>query len=171
MGAQKVVRAEQAFGLPGVIAKGYHQLFAAREAIAVGDNVEVGYFVRIKDNGKEGTEVEGAKTLNSTQPVLGVVVLDHYVNSNDLTFKYKNGDQILVQLKGYQYLMVDKKANTNNTTPKTGMKIFISETDGKMKFSTSASEGGFTDTGWVVSKGVSTDITNDGETIIEISNL
>lgn len=167
---QKVVRAEQAFALPGTIIKGYHQFFASTEAIAVGDNVEVGYFVRVKSGGKKG-EVEGAKGLNSSQPIMGVVVADHYVNSLGEIFKYPNGSDILVQIKGYQVIMVDKKSSTGNTTPETGMKIWVKNDDGSLKFSTLDTETDYTDSGWRVSKGVEADITVDGQTVIEISNL
>lgn len=167
---QKVVRAEQAFSLPGTIIKGYHQFFASTEAIATGDKVEVGYFVRNKTGAKKG-EVEGARGTSSTEPIIGVVVGDHYINSLGEIFKYPNGSDILVQVKGYQAIMVDKKASTGNTTPTTGMKVWVSESDGSMKFSTAATETGYTNSGWTVSKGVEADITVDGQTVIEISNL
>ena len=148
MSFQKQVNANQALGNVGQISKAHHSFLNVIPAIAADEFVKVGSFVQSKAAATNENEVIGASGKQITGSILGVVVRDSLKVAGDSTptLEVKKGENCAVLNEGSIFIEVSVQA-------KKGKYVMLKTDDGSLGFYDTNTQGGYTYTGFRVSKG------------------
>ena len=149
MSFQKQVNLNQALGNVGQISKAHHSFCNVISAIAADDFVKVGSFVQSKATGATNeNEVVGASGKQITGSILGVVVRDSLKVAGDSTptLEVKKGENCAILTEGSIFIEVSVQA-------KKGKYVMLKTDDGSLGFYDTNTQGGYTYTGFRVSKG------------------
>ena len=148
MSFQKQVNANQALGNVGQISKAHHSFLNVIPAIAADDFVKVGSFVQSSAAATNENEVIGASGKQITGSILGVVVRDSLKVAGDSTptLEVKKGENCAILTEGSIFIEVNVQA-------KKGKYVMLQTTDGALGFFDTNTQGGYTYTGFRVSKG------------------
>ena len=148
MSFQKQVNANQALGNVGQISKAHHSFLNVIPAIAADEFVKVGSFVQSSSTATNENEVIGASGKQITGSILGVVVRDSLKVAGDstATLAVKKGENCAVLTEGSIFIEVSVQA-------KKGKYVMLKTDDGSLGFYDTNTQGGYTYTGFRVSKG------------------
>lgn len=148
MSFQKQVNANQALGNVGQISKAHHSFLNVIPAIAADDFVKVGSFVQSPTAPTNENEVIGASGKAISGSILGVVVRDSLKVAGDSTptLEVKKGENCAILTEGSIFIAVSVEA-------KKGKYVMLQNTDGALGFFDTNTQGGYTYTGFRVSKG------------------
>ena len=148
MSFQKQVNANQALGNVGQISKAHHSFLNVIPAIAADDFVKVGSFVQSSSTATNENEVITASGKAISGSILGVVVRDSLKVTGDSTptLEIKKGENCAVLTEGSIFIEVNVQA-------KKGKYVMLKTDDGSLGFYDTNTQGGYTYTGFRVSKG------------------
>ena len=148
MSFQKQVNANQALGNVGQISKAHHSFLNVIPAIAADDFVKVGSFVQSSSTATNENEVIGASGKAITGSILGVVVRDSLKVAGDSTptLEVKKGENCAILTEGSIFIETSLQA-------KKGKYVMLQTADGALGFFDTNTQGGYTYTGFRVSKG------------------
>ena len=148
MSFQKQVNANQALGNVGQISKAHHSCLNVIPAIAADDFVKVGSFVQSSSTATNENEVITASGKAISGSILGVVVRDSLKVTGDSTptLEIKKGENCAVLTEGSIFIEVNVQA-------KKGKYVMLKTDDGSLGFYDTNTQGGYTYTGFRVSKG------------------
>ena len=148
MSFQKQVNANQALGNVGQISKAHHSFLNVIPAIAADEFVKVGSFVQSTAAATNENEVIGASGKQITGSILGVVVRDSLKVAGDSTptLAVKKGENCAILTEGSIFIETSLQA-------KKGQYVFLKTDDGSLGFYDTNTQGGYTYTGFRVSKG------------------
>ena len=148
MSFQKQVNLKQALGNVGQISKAHHSFLNVIPAIAADEFVKVGSFVQSKTSPTNENEVIGASGKAISGSILGVVVRDSLKVAGDSTptLEVKKGENCAILTEGSIFIEV-------NVIAKKGQYVFLKTADGSLGFYDTNTQGGYTYTGFRVSKG------------------
>ena len=151
MSFQKQVNANQALGNVGQISKAHHSFLNVIPAIAADDFVKVGSFVQSSSTATNENEVITASGKQITGSIVGVVVRDSLKVTGDSTptLEIKKGENCAVLTEGSIFIEVNVQA-------KKGKYVMLKTDDGSLGFYDTNTQGGYTYTGFRVSKGQDT---------------
>lgn len=147
MAFQSEVKAIQALGNNGQIAKGFHSYCNVVDYVA-GDDISVGEFAQSSAN---ENEVKATIDKAITGSIVGIVLRDSLKNSNTNTSStiIPAGNNVAIIDNGNVYIETNKVANA-------GDYVFLDSTDGSLYFSDEL-EAGYISTGWRVFIGNATE--------------
>ena len=148
MSFQKQVNANQALGNVGQISKAHHSFLNVIPAIAADDFVKVGSFVQSSTSATNENEVIGASGKAITGSIVGVVVRDSLKVTGDSTptLEVKKGENCAILTEGSIFIETSLQA-------KKGKYVMLKTDDGSLGFYDTNTQGGYTYTGFRVSKG------------------
>ncbi|HBD8900535.1 TPA: hypothetical protein KLA94_001722 [Campylobacter jejuni] len=141
---------KQAFGVPGEIAKAFHNNCNTESGYTVDEHVIPGCFVQLKTTDKNNettvTEVIGATGQAITGIILGVCTNDHYVSScgADAQHIYPKNDNISYLNDGAIFIENDGQI------AKKGQYVFLKNDNGKVVFDDNSTKADHTYTGFRV---------------------
>lgn len=143
---QKQSYSKQALGVPGEIAKAFHNNCNTEQGYTADDKVCVGCFVQTKTGAKNENEVIGASGVAITGQILGVCTKNQYISScgTDAVHTYPKDYNV-------EYLNVGAVFIENDgQIAKKGQYVFLKNDDGKLVFDDNSTKADHTYTGFRV---------------------